>query len=74
MTGEAPWMGVTPQPPSESELRVVRVSVTVGADWDEDQLRAMVSDLLRSAKEQPGVDPRTQTVRIDLTVEVPWHG
>lgn len=65
-------MGVTPQPPSESEPRVVRVTATVGADWDEDELRAIVSDLVWSARQHPGVDPSTLAVRIDLTLEVPW--
>lgn len=75
MTGEAPWMGVTPQPPSDSELRVVQVAEEwTGERWTKDQVGAMLGEMVAELERQmpDGADPRLFNMRIDLTVRVPW--
>lgn len=72
MTGEAPWMGVTPQPPSDSEPRVARVTDQADPDWGSAMIRAMVTRMIRTLEETEGLNVHDLALRIDLTLEVPW--
>lgn len=77
MTGEAPWMGVTPQPPSESEPHVIRHTGMIEPEWTEGDIGAImvrtIADLIVAALAE-GIDPKAGRVHYTIALEVPWAG